>query len=226
MIKRNIVVVLLLLFVIASGFFYSCKYNADKSVILSGIEDKGSNSGIGSGNSLNKSVTEEDIKADEPTGIRQQARQTEMIAVHICGAIKEPGVYELEEGARLYDLIVLSGGLNEDAAGDYINQAQKLTDGKRYYIPTVKELEDLSIAERLEGTGNDDEDDGREKQVNINTADAAELMTLPGIGEAKANSIIEYRNTNGKFKTIEDLMKIPGIKEGLFNRIASRIVAE
>ena len=224
MIKRNITVALLLLFVIISGIFYSCKYNADKSVVLSGIDDNCSDSGIGSGKSMN-SVSEEEKTDDQPAEIKQQTRQTEMIAVHICGAIKEPGVYELEEGARLYDLIALSGGLNEDAAGDYINQAQKLTDGKRYYIPTVKELEDLSVAERIEGAENDD-GDSKDKQVNINTADAAELLTLPGIGEAKAGSIIEYRNANGKFKTIEDLMNIPGIKEGLFNRIASRIVAE
>lgn len=224
--KRNIAVALLLLFIAASGFFYSCKYAAEKSVILSGVGQNCDSSGSDSNDSEQEPVMETDKAPDEPTGRKQQTREADMIAVHICGAVKKPGVYELEEGARLYDLIALCGGLTEEAAGDYINQAQKLTDGKRYYIPATEELKDLSAAERIEGGKSDDDSDSKDKPVNINTADTAELMTLPGIGEAKANSIIEYRNANGKFKAIEDLMNIPGIKEGLFNRIASKIVAE
>jgi len=222
MTKKKIAYVLIILFVLVSGFCYSCKYARDKSVILSGVDSESKNTEDDSDSDNSASATDE--MADGLAGNRQEPIKPDMIKVHICGAVKEPGVYEIEEEARLYDLIMLSGGLLEEAAGDYINQAEKLTDGKRYYIPTVKEIEDLPVAEKIEGIKIDG-NETKEKLVNINTADKAELMTLPGIGEAKAKSIIEYRDSHGRFKSIEELMNIPGIKEGLFNKIASKIVA-
>ncbi len=144
------------------------------------------------------------------------------IYVHLCGAVKQPGVYQVPAKSRVIDLIKQAGGLAKEAAGDYINQAQQVTDGQRIYIPTKDEVKEMSAATELfMDEGNKDTTSSSKKLININLADANELMELPGIGEAKAASIIEYRTANGSFQTIEELMKIPGIKEGLFNKVSS-----
>lgn len=160
-----------------------------------------------------------------------------LIYVHICGAVANPGVYEAVSGSRLFDFIALSGGLTKDAADDYINQAQSVCDGQRIYIPTQDEVKELPVTEYAAGQSQSaftepdsvnqtGDKDTSSKKINVNLANAEELMSLPGIGQAKAKSIIDYRTTNGSFKTIEDLMNIPGIKEGLFNQISSYIIAK
>lgn len=179
--------------------------------------------------------------AAEEKNSQEISKDEALIYVHICGAVANPGVYEAVIGTRLFDFIELSGGLTKDAAGDYINQAQPVCDGQRIYIPTEDEVKELPVAEYAAGqdlsadqsaftepdaanlTG---DKDTSSKKVNVNTANAEELMSLPGIGQAKAKSIIDYRTTNGNFKSIEDLMSIPGIKEGLFNQISSYIIAK
>jgi competence protein ComEA len=151
---------------------------------------------------------------------------------HICGAVINPGVYPITEDYRVVDLVELAGGFTEEAAEDYINQAVKVQDGQRVYIPTQEEVKVLSVGEYMAGDGafgtaeQEASETSGEKLININTATAEELMKLPGVGEAKAASIIEYRNTKGKFKTIQDLMKISGIKEGLFNKVSSYITVK
>lgn len=168
------------------------------------------------------------------------AEETTYIYVHICGAVISPGVYRAREGSRLIDFIQLAGGLTKKAAGDYINQAQLVADGQRIYIPDKEEIKDLTIEEFLVGEGSsstknslgdtlessENSDNGDSALININTANAEELMSISGIGEAKAASILAYREKNGKFNSIEDLMNIPGIKEGLFNQISYMIVAK
>jgi competence protein ComEA len=156
--------------------------------------------------------------------VPEQFDEDLLIYVHICGAVVNPGVYQIKAGSRVCDLIELSGGLTKAAAGDYMNQAESVTDGQRIYIPTKEEIKDLTTEELVDGDQSASEDNDKASGlVNINTATAEELMTLPGIGQAKADSIITYRNTNGNFKLIEDLMNITGIKEGVFNRISSYI---
>ena len=135
----------------------------------------------------------------------------EKIYVHVCGAVVNPGVYELEKGARVYTGIQMAGGVLENAAQDFMNQAAELTDGERLYVPTVSEIEQGS-----EVTKTESEEDSR---VNINTASKEELMTLPGIGESKAESVIQYREEHGEFKEVEELTNIPGIKSGVYEKI-------
>jgi competence protein ComEA len=182
-----------------------------------------------------KELTPEERKSQE------LSKDEVLIYVHICGAVVNPGVYEAVSGTRLFDFIELSGGLTKDAAGDYINQAQPVCDGQRIYIPTEDEVKELPMTEYAAGqdlsenqstftvtdaANQTGDTDTPSKKVNVNTANAEELMSLPGIGQAKAKSIIDYRVTNGNFKTIEELMSIPGIKEGLFNQISSYIIAK
>ena len=146
--------------------------------------------------------------------------------IHLCGAVRKPAVYRVGAGARLVDVIALAEGLTEAAAGDYINQAMLVADGQRIYIPTKDELKGLSPEEFIVGEVAIKEEETKQRLVNINRAGAGELMELPGIGEAKAESIIAYRNANGAFTALEELMQVPGIKEGLFGQIVAYITVE
>ncbi|MDU7709940.1 MAG: helix-hairpin-helix domain-containing protein, partial [Clostridium sp.] len=141
--------------------------------------------------------------------------------VYVCGAVNAPGVYELAGDARVYEAIALAGGLNDAAAGEALNQASTVTDGERIYIPTAEELEKGIVdGQTAEVTGTDNQG-----KININTAAKEELKTVPGIGDAKADSIISYREANGGFQTVEELMQVEGIKEGVFNKIKDRVVS-
>ncbi len=136
-----------------------------------------------------------------------QDTETEIkyIYVYVCGAVNMEGVYALPIGSRVYEAVEMAGGFREDAASSQVNQAEILEDATRLYIPSISEMADANAA-----------NDGK---VNINKASKEELMTLPGVGASKADSIIEYREENGTFKKIEEIMQISGIKEGLFNKI-------
>lgn len=139
------------------------------------------------------------------------------IFVYVCGAVCAPGVYELDEGARVYEAVQEAGGMSADASADSVNLARVAQDGEQIYILTCDEAQ-------TEGTMPGTEITGENKKVNINTASAEELMTLSGIGESKAESIIRYREENGRFQKIEELMEISGIKEGVFEKIKDDII--
>lgn len=188
-----------------------------------------------------------DRKASETRGSEDTGREDEkQIFVYVCGAVQEPGVYGLEEGARLYEAIACAGGVREDAAEESVNQAQTVVDGERLYIPTDEEVRQ-GLGEFLKtgisvGTGEikseesggvsgvnisgaPDEGSGTDSagKVNINTASKEELKTLNGIGDTRAESILSYRELNGPFQTIEALMQVDGIKEGVFNKMKDNI---
>ena len=232
--RRKLLVVLISLFLLLAGACYSLTYKP-KADIKSDLLTHGetvSEQDAGSGpkdEGLKLGIDEQGIQKQgaEKQEFNQQGDNIlleDIIYVHVCGAVVNPGVYNGSYGSRIVDFIKLAGGLTEDAAGDYINQAQLAMDGQRLYIPTMEEVKELSTEAFIQGdTGDTGASGNVSKLVNINTADASELMSLPGIGQSKANSIIEYRKANGKFKTIEDLMKINGIKEGLFNKISPYI---
>ena len=151
---------------------------------------------------------------EEPLQVAEADK--ELIVVHICGAVESPGVYELPVGSRIYQGIQAAGGFSSEARQDFLNQAQVLQDGIRLYVPTVDEVDSESTFEHDTSS----EDKGL---VNINTATEEELCTLSGIGSGKAQSIITYRTKNGSFKSIEDIMNVEGIKDGLFQKIRDSI---
>lgn len=127
------------------------------------------------------------------------------IFVYVCGAVAREGVYELPAGSRAYEAVEMAGGFREDAATTELNQAQVLEDETRLYVPTLAELEERQK-----------KSDGK---VNLNTASKEELMSLPGVGESRAESIVKYREAVGSFQKVEDIMQVSGIKEGLFSKI-------
>lgn len=145
--------------------------------------------------------------------------------VYICGAVVNAGVYQLPSGSRVCDVIALAGGMTEEASAVSINQAEQIQDGQMLYLPTIEEMAtgdgSDSLTQNIAGaSANTEEADGR---VNINTASAEQLMNLSGIGQSKADDIIAYREEHGKFASVEEIMHVDGIKEGLFNRIKDDI---
>jgi competence protein ComEA len=153
----------------------------------------------------------EDTQADSADTF--DVEETDEIYVYVMGKVKNPDVYKVPEDYRIYQVIELAGGFLEEAETGNINLADKLYDGMQIRVyaigeETVQEYESVYAGNTL---------------VNINTASKEELMSLPGIGEAKAESIITYRKENGRFDSIEDIMKISGIKEGAFNKIKDYI---
>lgn len=174
--------------------------------------------------SHNKNMTEEGIlSVMEENPVEEEAPAVlsdgpETIQVYICGEIKNPGVYELMPEERLSRLVELGGGFTKDAAPEALNLARKLLDGERIYVYSKEEYKD-----GIEPFLNSPQENEESSQVNINKAGAEGLMTLPGIGRSKAESIIKYRETNGPFEAVEDIMKIEGIKAGVFEKIKDNI---
>lgn len=169
----------------------------------------------------------EELKQETPGQEESETVQNEKVCVYVCGEVKSPGVYELPSGSRIYEAIEKAGGMTENAAFSYLNQAEILSDGGRVYVPNVQENADQNAAWQEEsdtskGT-NDHSSFESNGKININKASKEELMTLTGIGESKAEDIINYRTENGPFQTIEDLKQIRGIKDGVFGKIKEEI---
>lgn len=149
--------------------------------------------------------------------------------VHVAGAVLWPGVYSLPAGARVSDAMAAAGGALGSAACDAVNLARIVTDGERIYIPTAEEVAGSGVGAAGEpawsgepsgggaGTG------GAPGTVNINRATAAELETLPGVGPATAQKIVDDREANGPFATPEDLMRVPGIGPKKFEAMAEQV---
>ena len=136
---------------------------------------------------------------------------SEPLFVYVCGKVNRPGVYELPSGSRIYEAIESAGGMTEDARVEAINQALLCEDGMQITVPG----QDDEILQEIKA---------KEKGlINLNTADVATLTTLKGIGETRAEAIVAYREENGLFKAKEDVMNVPGIKQGAYEKIKDSI---
>lgn len=161
-----------------------------------------------------------DLSDENMTSVSEIVNETQtsvMLFVHVCGAVVNPGVYQLEPGSRLYEAVERAGGLTEDADGTCLNMARELSDGEQVLILTKEEMAAMphvpTDSQRTQTPG----------LVNINTATLAELTTVSGIGESRAQAIIAYREVNGAFQCIEDIKQVDGIKDGLFSKIKDQI---
>ena len=150
--------------------------------------------------------------------------EEKIIAVHITGAIKNAGVIRIEENSRIEDVIEKAGGLTEDADITNVNLAFIVEDGVKIRIPSTNDKDEIDIVTESSGSEVIDENDETSNGlININKASQAELETLNGIGTSLALKIIEYREQNGKFKTISDIKNVSGIGENKFNNIRNFI---
>ena len=176
---------------------------------------------------LNKNISKEKKKDN-----------VEYVIVDIKGEVASPGVYELIKGSRVIDVINEAQGLTSNANTRYINLSKILEDGDAIVIYSNDEIENASKEEKIEVTtpcvcedvnsacienNTNKENNQTSEKININTATQEELTSLSGIGESKAKSIIKYREENGNFKSIEDIMKVSGISENLFAKIKENI---
>ena len=181
-----------------------------------------------------------DADADnESEAVSDKEMQQAMIYVDVCGAVANPGVFQLAAGSRVFQAIEAAGGYLPEAALTCVNRAGVLTDGQQLYILTQEEMErqGLDPAEmsgasdgQMNGSAGTGQNTGmtaqvqQDNRININTADEAQLTTLTGIGATRAQAIIAYREENGPFAAIEDIMNVQGIKEGTFAKIKDKIV--
>jgi len=151
------------------------------------------------------------VSGTEPKPIR--------IKVYVTGEVKHPDVYELDTDSIVKDAIEKAGGTTEKADLIAINLAKRLSDGEQVIVPSKEQT-------AVNGTGNaqiSGSNSAKSKKININTASKEELMNLPGIGDVKAQAIIDYRTKNGPFKDIHEIVNVSGIGEKTFEKIKDLI---
>ena len=158
-------------------------------------------------------VESEVLSEVQSTPVTESLTEPIKIYVHICGEVNNPGVYELAEGSRIFEAVEAAGGFTEEAAQASLNLAQVISDEEQIVILTQDEAEEKARLEREQAAG----------IVNLNTASKEQLMTLPGIGESRAEDIIRYRKESGGFQNIEEIMSVPGIKESAYLKIKDSI---
>ena len=185
-------------------------------------------------------------ESDAEAGSMDEEVQESLLTVHVCGAVRREGVYSLPAGSRIRDAVDAAGGFSGDADRSCLNLAMKIEDAWQIRVPTKEEAEALRLEQGrsgagtavpgaspglsgtsgLQGAGTAKDEAGtgnQEEKINLNTASKEQLMKIPGVGEAKAQRIIEYREQNGRFEAIEDLMKVPGIKDASFQKMKDYI---
>lgn len=222
--NKKVILVILVIIIIISICYYNYSENSD---FLS-IEEQ------------NLEIEEQESSNIENQNISNEFdEKINTIIVHVSGAVKQAGIVELNENSRIADAIEKAGGLEKEACIDGINLAYLLEDGMKIYIPTIEEQKKSnyntentdsnnvyitsSSATNVDGEKNTNTNTKQTTKININTATQAELETLPGIGPSTSLKIINYRNENGKFKTIEDIKEVSGIGESKFNNIKELI---
>ena len=201
---KAVVVAMLVVIAMASGLAMASFGGESGGVSFERVEDSGSPVESGSGKT---SDDESDVSSSKASA------KTE-VYVDVDGAVASPGVYRLKDGARVSQAIDAAGGLTAEADVTGLNRASKVTDEQKIYVPTVGEQQAALAAGGAEGGAAVASGAGVSSGlVNINTASAAELQTLSGIGPSMAQSIIDERTKNGAFASVDDLMRVSGIGE-------------
>lgn len=235
----------LAVFVTAAGCCYSCGLRGQTAGVIRGSESQAEtadcpveDAGRGTAAELpGPMAPAEGPGCGETAETTEPAEAAEICFVHVCGEVEDPGVYELLQGQRVFEAVELAGGFTADAAENFLNLAEPVWDGMKILVPDKTMVPEDYEAGLLTGAGYDspgqktgdraaagvgDGDQARPK-VNINTAGKEELMTLRGIGQAKAEDIISCRQQRGGFGSIEDIMEVPGIKDAAFQKIKDDI---
>ncbi|WP_029674348.1 helix-hairpin-helix domain-containing protein [Butyrivibrio sp. VCB2006] len=210
---RNILVVLMIMVMLVG-----CQRADSQEMVLS---DEGYDQKL-----VLDAAEEETLPLESP----ESPAETEPVtcAVFVCGAVTNPGVYYLDGQCRIVDVVEAAGGFTENADKTYVNLAAQIQDGLKLQIPTIAESVEQESKSQIESfdtvkSSDVSDTDNQNGLVNINTASLEQLKTLPGIGDGIAGRIIDYRSENGKFSSIEDIMKVSGIKDKLFSKIKDHI---
>jgi len=204
--KKQNLIILIAIIVIVSGFSISNNINKQKVYVLSHEKNKADIE-------ENNDITINDINVYEIS--------TEKIVVHIEGEVVSPGVYELEEDTRIFDVIEAAGGLLKTADRRKINLAKKIVDEEYIYIPN--ENDENTAFQNINSVSTITNSNENRAPININKASAGELKALSGVGDVLANRIIEYRSEKGAFKSVEDLKNVSGIGDKKFSEIKDKV---
>lgn len=229
---QKVRIAVIALFILAAGICYGLKSNHGtraEEIELSepfasreiSSDEGGSDERSGGRTGFQQSGPSGEAEPDGDSG-KTGDKASSSFYVHICGEVVSPGVYELQEGSRIFQAIERAGGFTENAAGEYLNMAERVSDGMKIEVLNKEEAEAARARAELSLPA-EAPSEGQKPKVNLNTAAKEELMTLRGIGEAKADDIIRYRDSHGGFQRIEDIMKISGIKDAAFQKIKDDI---
>ncbi len=200
-----ILIAVIILAILGSIFFYY--KNADDKVDVD-VADKRDSLPAGNGSEKTAAIADDEGKDES---------QPETVFVHVAGRVKNTGVYELKNGTRVIDAVNMAGGPLNDADLDSLNLAEKLHDEEKVYVPKVGETQTDTNAVGMQPSGTD------AGKVNINSAGVEELKTLSGIGDTLAGNIIDYRNANGPFKSLDELTNVPKIGPKTFENIKDKL---
>ena len=199
--RKQLRTAVILLFVVVCGLFFLKKEPKDQGMTV-----------------INQSEL-----MDEVVELETEPKEDSTVTVHVCGAVRKEGVYTFPAGARVVDAIEAAQGINTEGAGEVLNQASLLIDGMQLYVPTKEEVSFEKWSGEQQGRVESDSLTESAGLVNINQADRNTLMNLPGVGESKADAILVYREQYGDFQSVEEIMRVPGIKEGVYKKIESLI---
>ncbi|MDE7204949.1 MAG: ComEA family DNA-binding protein [Lachnospiraceae bacterium] len=180
------------------------------------------------GDRSSNNMTEESFldEATSSVSISTVENGQPQVYIYVCGAVELPGVYSLKQGSRLYEAVELAGGLTADADENCLNMARQIVDGEQVVILTQEEamaMKEAGTYTALSGEATQETAAQDSGLVNINTATVSELTTVSGIGASRAQAIVDYREKNGRFGSIDDIKKVDGIKDGLFSKIKDKI---
>ncbi len=211
--KKILKICIIVIVLLVAGISYSCK----RLQSIDSLKYEETTIKEASLEAENSNEAEEDKEAKTQSTVETQSIEDKSCVVYVCGEVISPGVYELNSTERIAKALEMAGGFTDNAAKEYINLAEYVTDGMKIYIPSIEESRSGVI------NGSEAAASNSKGLVNINIATKEELMTLRGIGESRAEDIIAYREKNQGFKSIEDIMNISGIKDSLFNKIKDNI---
>ena len=186
----------------------------------------------------NKNQVKEDINIENEILVNsvitnENNINDDIVIIHITGSVKNPGIVKLKEGSRIEDAIEAAGGLTENADITKVNLAYVVEDGTKIKIPSASE-EDIGDEDIIDSKSGDNiiieentlSSNNSTQTININKATEKEFETLPGIGPSLASKIIEYRNQNGKFESIEDIKNVNGIGDNKYEKIKDLITVK
>ena len=217
--KKRITTVLMVVFFLAGGLWYLVTTGGFTGEQQEQMEITGVLDTIGTKQLSATPILSQELPEEVP-------EQKEELVVYVCGAVNEPGIYTLPKESRLYEVIALAGGFSSEADPAYHNLARGIADGERIYILSYAETKALTMSQQVEGELGENSSQEQKFLVNLNTATAEQLTSLPGIGEAKAANILAYRKKVGQFTDIEEIMNVSGIGEAMFEKIKDKITVK
>ncbi|WP_432627451.1 helix-hairpin-helix domain-containing protein [Brotaphodocola sp.] len=251
--------VILAVFLLAAGCLFSCGASeVSMEIALSSTDASDEAPAETAQNAKDEMLTESGTETESETfaekettkktatesTVENTAENTENVTepkadcfVYVCGEVKSPGVYCMENGKRIFEAVEQAGGFTDEAVREYLNLADEICDGMKIFVPGREQVQSGQIpadgfVSFSGGDGSRTNAGGRtgagnagtvSEKINLNTASKEELMTLSGIGSARAEDIIQYREQHGRFQRIEDIKKISGIKDAAFEKIKDRI---